>query len=183
MAKKMLKSFSLRFPSDPGIRPARERLATMNFMDGEMDDVRKNLLWLLDKNEQAKYPASYYYLGASLLEAKNYTQASQAMDLYLASLKLTGKQKTSPPFLADAYYVGAQARQGLGQKKEAIALLESALKILPKDGNDMFLYKLGELNMQDGNKPQARKYFEQLIKDGKDPDWRRLATQSLSSIS
>lgn len=183
MAKKMLRSFVLRFPADPSIRNVRERLAAMNYNDGEMEDVRRNISWLLNKNEQAKYPISYYYLGASLNEAKNYAQAALAMDLYLASIKAGVNQKVTPPFLADAYYVGAQARQGNGQKKEAIAMLETALKVLPKDGNDMFVYKLGDLNLQDGNRPQAKKYFEQLIKDGKDPDWRRLAKDSLEFIN
>ena len=179
MTKKMLRGFVMRFPADPHIRQARERLGAISYADGEHAEVRSQLSWLLNKNEQAQYPVSYYYLGRALWSGKSYAQSSLAMELYLASIKGgEGKQ----PLHIDAYYVAAQARQALGQRKEAISLLESALKVIPAERADQFMYKLGELNLQDGKQAAAKGYFEKLIKNAKDADWRRLATQALNSM-
>lgn len=179
MAKKMLRGFTLRYPFDPQIRMAKERLGAINYADGELDDARTQLIWLLNKNEQAKYPVSYYYLGRSLWKGRQYAQTALSMELYLATIK--GAEAKSPLY-TDAVYVTAQARQALGQRKEATALLESALKLVPQDRADQLLYKLGELAQQDGKIVQARSYFERVVKEGKDADWRRLATQSLEDL-
>ena len=179
MAKKMLRNFLTRLPADPQARLGRERLGTLQYLDGEMAEARTNLLWILNKGERAATPISYYYLGRALWLGKSYVQAALAMDLYLASVQGAGQK---PPHIGDAYYVAAQARQSIGQYQQALALLEAGAKAVPKDGRDQFMYKLGEVSLQDGKQAQARNYFEQLAKDGKDPDWRRLATQSLQSL-
>ncbi len=181
MAKKTLQAFVLRFPSDPDTRMARERLAALSYVDGETEAVRDNLLWLLNRGEQARYPVSYYYLGRSLLKEKNYPQAANSMGLYIASVK--PGEKKQPPLLWDAYYVAAISRDAIGQRPEALALLDTGRKIAPKENADQFLYKMAEINLQDGQRQKARSLFEQLSKDGKDPDWRRLATQSLESMN
>lgn len=179
LAKKMLKSFLVRFPADPQARLGRERLGGLQYQDGEQDEARVNLVWLLNKGEQARTPVSYYYLGRALLHGKSYAQASLAIDLYLASVKVEGKK--IPPLLGDAYYAGALSRQALGHYTQALALLESGMKVAP-ELHDQFVYKLGEVSLQDGKPVQARNYFEQLSKEGKDADWRRLAAQSLQAI-
>lgn len=182
LAKKMLRSFLTRFPADPQARLGRERLGGLQYLDGELPEVRANLLWLLNKGEQASTPVSYYYLGRALWEGKSYAQAAMAMELYLATVKVEVAKKGAP-LQGDAYYVGAQARQSLGQYRQALALLEAGVKVVPPERRDQFLYKLGEVNLQDGKQAQARSYFEQLSKEGKDADWRRLATQSLQSLA
>lgn len=180
MAKKMLRNFLTRLPADPQARLARERLGALQYLDGEMAEASTNLLWILTKGERATAPVSYYYLGRALWQGKSYAQAALAMDLYLASVQSAGQK--SPPHVGDAYYVAAQARQSIGQYQQALALLEAGAKAVPKDRRDQFLYKLGEVSLQDGKQAQARNYFEQLAKDGQDADWRRLATQSLQSL-
>jgi tetratricopeptide (TPR) repeat protein len=132
--------------------------------------------WLLNKNEQATFPMSYYYLGRSLWDVKEYPGSALSMELYLAAVK--GMKKQSP-LVADAYYIAASARQGQGDRKAAIALLEAGLKIIPDQHKDQFLYKMGELAMLDGRVEQSRSLFERVIKEGKDPDWQRLARQAL----
>lgn len=179
MAKKMLRDFAFRFPADPQIKGVRERLGAIHYADGELTDVRVQLQWLLNKQEQAKFPISYYYLGRSLWQGRQYAQSAYAMELYLASVKGSESQQ---PLHSDAYYVAAQARGLLGQYKEALVLLQAGLKTSPPDRTDQFIYKLGEFNLQSGNLQQARSHFEQLSKNGKDADWRRLATQSLHSL-
>ncbi len=180
LAKKMLRGFLTRFPADPQARLVSERLAALQYQDGEFGDVRANLSWLLKKGEQARIPISYYYLGRVLWREKGYAQSAQAMEWYLAAMQGSGQKA---PLLGDAYYVAAQSRQALGQYPQAIALLESGLKAVPVEQRDQFLYKLGEVNLQDGRQVQARAYFDQLSKEGKDADWRRLAAQSLQSLA
>ena len=177
LAKKMLRSFLTRFPVDPLARIGRERLAALQFLDNELDEARLNLLWLLNKGEHASLPVSYYYLGRALWQNKSFAQAALAMDLYLASS--TVGNRGTPTLAGDAYYIGAQSRQALGQYALALAQLETGLKAVPPERRDQFLYKLGEVSLQAGRAAQARTFFEQLVKEGKDADWRRLAAQSL----
>lgn len=180
MAKKMLRGFTSRFPASPEIRIVREKLGAINYMDGEMEEVRSNLLWILNKNEHASLSASYYYLGRSLWIGRNYSQAATSMESFISSFKATEVKKQ--PQIPDAYYVAAQSRQALGQTKEALLLLENAIKTVPDERLDPFLYKLGELNLKENNRKEAREYFDRLVKNGKDEDWRRLARQTLQSI-
>lgn len=181
LAKKMLRSFLIRHASDPQARLGRERLGALHYLDGELGEVRSNLSWLLNKGEHASMPISYYYLGRALWDGKSYAQSAQAMELYVATVKAAGA-KTLPPLVGDAYYVGGQARQSLGQYQQALTLFESGAKLVSPERRDQFLYKLGEVNLQYGRPAQARTYFEQLVKEGKDADWRRLAAQSLHSL-
>lgn len=180
LAKKMLRTFLTRFPSDPRASVGKEKLGALQYLDGEQAEARSTLLWLLNKGEQADSPISYYYLGRSLWDAKSHAQAAVAMERYLVTVQALGQKA---PLVGDAYYVAAQARQALGQYPQALQLLEDGMKSVPVERRDQFLYKLGEVNLQDGKQDQARRYFEQLSKEGKDPDWRRLAAQSLHVIA
>ncbi len=180
MARRVLQGFLQRYPAHPQSRWAHERLAAIQYGAREFADVRNSLEWVLDKKERAAYPMSYYYLGKSLWESKEYARAARAMELYLASV---AGEKKPPPLVVDAYYVGASARQALGDRKGAITLLDQGIKQVPADRTEQFLYKLGELTAQDGRPEKARQYFEKIIKEGKDPDWQRLARLSLVEIN
>lgn len=180
LAKKMLRNFLTRYPADPQVRLGRERLGALQYLDGEQAEVRSTLLWLLNTGEQANVPISYYYLGRALWHGKNYTQSALAMERYIAIMQAAGDKA---PLVGDAYYVAGQARQMLGHYQQALQLLGTGLKSVPVERRDQFLYKLGEVSLQDGKPAQARSYFEQLSKEGKDPDWRRLAVQSLQSLA
>jgi TolA-binding protein len=180
MARRVLQSFLQRYPTHAQSRWARERLAAIQYGAREFADVRINLQWILEKNERAAYPVSYYYLGKALWESKDFARVVRAMELYLVSV---AGEKKQPPLVVDAYYVGASARQSLGDRKGAISLLDQGVKQVPADRTEQFLYKLGELTVQDGRPEQARQYFEKIIKEGKDPDWQRLARLSLAEIN
>ena len=180
LAKKMLRTFLTRFPSNPQAKIGREKLGALQYLDGEQAEARSTLLWLLNKGEQAEHPISYYYLGRALWHGKNYAQAAQALERYLFLVQAMGRKA---PLVGDAYYIAAQARQSLGQYRQALQLLESGMKSIPVEHRDQFLFKLGEVHLQAGNQDQARSYFEQLSKEGKDADWRRLAAQSLYAIA
>ena len=73
----------------------------------------------------------------------------------------------------------AASRQALGDRKTATELLEAGLKVASKERKDQFLYKLAELAALDGRIDQSRTLFERILKEGSDPDWQRLARQSL----
>ncbi|MDY0383149.1 tetratricopeptide repeat protein [Trichlorobacter sp.] len=180
LAKKMLRSFLTRFPANPQAKIGKEKLGALQYLDGEQAEARSSLLWLLNKGEQAEHPLSYYYLGRALWDGKNYAQAAQALERYVFIVQALGQKA---PLVGDAYYIAAQARQSLGQYQQSLQLLESGMKSVPVERRDQFLFKLGEVHLQDGKQEQARSYFEQLSKEGKDADWRRLAAQSLYAIA
>lgn len=178
MTRRVLQGFLLKYPAHAQARWAHERLAALQYAAKELSEVRNNLTWLLNKNEHALFPPSYYYLGRALWDSKDYPRAALAMELYLTAVR-GGKEQ--PPLVPDAYYVAASALQNQGNRKKAVALLEQGVKLV-KEHRDQLIYKLGELAMQDGRTSQARQYFEQLVKDGKDPDWQRLARLSLADL-
>ena len=176
MARKVLQSFLQRNPAHSQSRWARERLGGIQFAAHELPAVRAGLSWLLNKNERAAFPVSYYYLGRSLWDAKEYSRTAVAMESYLAVVK---GAKEQPVLMGDAYYVAAASRQALGDRKAAAGLLEAGLKVATRERKDQFLYKLGELAALDGKLEQSRTIFERVLKEGTDPDWQRLARQSL----
>jgi TolA-binding protein len=176
LAEKTARTFLLKFPGHPRARLMMERLAGMYYAEGKYQDVKNTLQWLLVKGGRPQRPESYYYLGRSLWNLKAIAEASKAMELYIAS------RDGGARLLPDAYYVAASAREASGDRKGALRLLESGIKLPPNEHNEGLLYKTGELNLLDGNKQRARNYFEQVAKNGKDPDWQRLAQQALSSL-
>lgn len=177
LAESSLRTFIRRFPSNPRARMVRERLGEICFGAGKYREVKETLLWLLSKGERAQKPESYYYLGRALWTLKEYPQAAKAIDLYLASSGAAGA-----PILPDAYFVAVSARESTGDRKGALRLLEAGLKLPGNPRAEEFLYKAGEINLREGQKKQARSYFEQVTTKGSDPDWQRLARQALESL-
>ena len=180
MAEKTMRSFVRKYPAHPQVRQIMERLAGMYYTDGNYQEVKDTLLWLLNKGEHARKPESYYYLGRSLWNLKVSDQAAKAMEAYLSSRDASGGEV--PRLLPDAYYVAVSAREASGDRKGALRLLESGIKLPANARNEALLYKAGELNLLDGKRQLARSYFEQVAKNGKDPDWQKLAQQALNSL-
>lgn len=180
MAEKTMQTFLRKYPAHPRARMILERLGALYFAGGKQQETKETLLWLLNKKESAQKTESYYYLGRSLWGLKQYAQAVKAMDLYLA--KTAGNDSDRSRLLPDAYFVAASARESSGDRKGALRLLENGIKLPAHGRTEEFLYKAGELNLQEGNKQRARSYLEQVAKSGKDPDWRKLAQQTLDSL-
>jgi TolA-binding protein len=177
LAEKSLRSYINRYPSNPRVRLMMERLGGLSFAESKYREVKDTLVWLLKKGERAQKPESYYYLGRSLLFLKEYSQAVKAIDMYLTSSGSGGVQ-----FLPDAYSAAVSARESTGDRKGALRLLETGLKLPGNPRSEEFLYKAGELNLLEGKKQLARTYFEQVVSKGKDLDWQRLARQALESL-
>jgi len=157
-----------------------ERLGGLMYTEGKHQEAKDTLMWLLNKGEQAHVAESYYYLGRSLWILKQFASAARSMELYLSSG--AGKADKKARFLPDAYYVAASAREASGDRKGALRLVETGLNITTLAGREELLYKAGELTLYEGKKQLARNYFERVIKDGKDPDWQKLARQALESL-
>ena len=180
LAEKTMRAFLSKYPTHPRARMMLERLGAMYFSDGRQQEAKDTLLWLLNKKERALKPESYYYLGRSLWVLKQYSQAVKAMDLYLATGG--GNESDRARLLPDAYFVAASARESSGDRKGALRLLETGIKLPAHGRSEEFLYKAGEINLREGNKQRARSYFEQIATAGKDSDWRKLAQQALDAL-
>ncbi len=177
MAERTIKTFLRKYPADPRSREMTERLGAVYFAADKHQQVKETLLWLLKKGERAQRVKSYYHLGRSLWSLQQYPQASKAMDMFFAvpAARDTG-------VLPDAYYVAASSREAVGDRKGALKFLDAALKLPDNKRHEEFVYKAGDINLREGNISRAREMFEQLVKNGKDPDWQKLAGQALASI-
>jgi TolA-binding protein len=176
-AERTIKAFLSKFPSNQRARLMTERLGSIYFSTEKHQQVKETLLWLLNKGEHAQLAVSYYQLGRSLWSLQLYSQAAKSMDLFLAAH--TG---SDPHLLPDAYFVAGSARESLGDRKGALKLFEAALKLPDNNRNEEFIYRAGQINLLEGNTRRARGLFDQLAKNGKDPDWQKLAQQALSSL-
>lgn len=176
-AERAIKAFLRKFPADPRSREMTERLGEVYFTADKHQQVKETLLWLLNKGEKARMPESYYRLGRSLWTLQLYPQASRTMDIYLAAAPVRDTR-----LLPDAYYVAVSSRENIGDRKGALKLLDAALKLADNRRREEFIYKSGDISLRDGNISRARAMFEQLDKNGKDPDWQKLARQALATI-
>lgn len=176
-AERTIKAFLGKFPADPKSRLMAERLGSIYFSSGKHQQVKETLLWLLNKGERARRTESYYQLGRSLWELKLYQQAAKSMGLYLAAQK-----GIDPGTLPDAYFVAGSSRESMGDRKGALKLFEAALKLPNNPRNDEFVYRTAQINLHEGKTGRAKELFDQLVKNGKDPDWQKLARQALTSF-
>lgn len=173
-AERTIKSFLAKFPGGPSARLMTEKLGAIYYAADKHQQVKETLLWLLNKGEYAQLAESYYQLGRSLWALQLYSQAARSMDLFLAST--SGRDARLVP---DAYFVAGSSRESMGDIKGALKLFEAALKTPDNKRYEEFVYKTGQINHRAGNIKRAKELFGQLAKDGKDPDWRKLAEQSL----
>jgi TolA-binding protein len=177
-AENTFKSFLKKYPQNPRARLMMERLGALYYASDKHQQVKDTMLWLLNKGEKAQKNGSYYLLGRSLWSLQNFSQAGKAMELFLSA-----PGSHDPRLLPDAYFVAASAREASGDRKGALKLLDTALKLPDNKRNDEFLYKAGEINLRDGNATHAKVLFEYLSKNAKDADWQKLAQQSLATLS
>jgi TolA-binding protein len=176
-AERTIKAFLGKFPANPRARLMTERLGSIYFSTEKHQQVKDTLLWLLNKGARAQRAESYYQLGRSLWALQLYPQAAKSMDLFLAT-----PSGRDPHLMPDAYFVAGSARESLGDRKGALKLFEAALKLPDNSRNEEFIYRTGQINLREGNTRRARELFEQLEKNGKDPDWQKLAQQALTSL-
>ncbi|HXE96350.1 MAG TPA: tetratricopeptide repeat protein [Dongiaceae bacterium] len=176
-AEQAIKAFLKKYPANPRARLMTERLGAIYFSADKYKQVKETLLWLLNKGERAQRTESYYLLGRSLWALQLYPQAAKSMDLFLAA-----PSGRDPSIVPDAYFVAGSARESSGDLKGALKLFEAALRLPDNKRNEEFIYRAGQINLSVGNTVRAKGLFDQLAKNGKDPDWQKLAQQALASI-
>jgi len=175
-AERTLREFLRKYPASPRTRLILERLGAICYAGDKHQQVKEAMLWLLNKGEKAQRAESYYLLGRSLWSLKLYPQASTAMELFVAA------GGHDPLLLPDAYFVAASAREISGDRKGALKLLDAAIKLPDNKRSGEFIYKAGEINLRAGNTQHAKRLFDYLASNGKDPDWQKLARQALVSL-
>jgi TolA-binding protein len=176
-AERTIKAFLGKFPGNPRARLMMERLGSIYFSTEKYQQVKETLLWLLNKGEHAQRAESYYQLGRSLWALQLYAQAAKSMDLFIAA-----PSGRDPLLVPDAYFVAGSARESMGDRKGALKQFEAALKLPDNRRNEEFIYRAGQINLHEGNTGRAKSLFGQLAKNGKDPDWQKLAQQALASL-
>ncbi|MEI7817171.1 MAG: tetratricopeptide repeat protein, partial [Desulfuromonadales bacterium] len=176
-AERTIKSFLNKFPANQRARLMTERLGSIYFSTEKHQQVKETLLWLLNKGEHAQRADSYYQLGRSLWSLQLYSQSAKAMDHFLAA-----PLGRDPRLVPDAYFIAGSARESLGDRKGALKVFEASLALPNNLRNEEFIYRTGQINLQEGNTKRAKGLFDQLAKNGKDPDWQNLARQALTSL-
>ncbi len=176
-AERTMKAYMGKFSGKPQARLMSERLGSLYFSTAKHPQVKETLLWLLNKGEKAQRAESYYQLGRSLWELQLYSQAAKSMDLFISA-----PSGRDPRLVPDAYFVAGSSKESLGDRKGALKLFETALKLPDNKRNEEFVYRAGQINLQEGNIVRAKGLFEQLAKNGKDIDWQKLAQQALTTL-
>lgn len=176
-AERTMKAYMGKFSGKPEARLMTERLGSLYFSTGKYPQVKETLLWLLNKGEKARRTESYYQLGRSLWELQQYSLAAKSMDLFIAA-----PSGRDPRLVSDAFFVAGSAKESLGDRKGALKLFEAAIKLPDNKRNEEFVYRAGQINLQEGNLARAKGLFDQLAKNGKDADWQKLAQQALVSL-
>lgn len=170
--------FLERFPKRPEAGSIRERLAALRFQEGRMESVITELTHLLKPKVRAEMPESYYYLGKALVAKGKPQVADRALSAFIAARK----GSLQADYRADAYYTLALTRQASGNRRGAIDACKGGLAVATDGEHDQFLYKLGELLVQERRIPEARAQWEKLAREGRDEQWRKLAGQAMASL-
>lgn len=178
LMEKAAGEFVERFPAHPWVQRFREELAAVEYNRGDFQRVVGRLSGMLASGTRPEYAESLYYLGKSLDAAGNRRDAERAMLLFLAELR---RREMSSPLAADASYVAATARLSRGDRKGAKEILRAAGEASPEE-RDPFLYKLGEIARSEGRYEEAAHYLRTVVKEGKDPDWRDMASRLLADM-
>lgn len=172
-------TFIDRFPQHPQLGPVKERLAELLYRRSDHGGVITHLSWLSDRNARAASTMSYYYLGKAHLAKGSPAAAEIPMGHFIAA---AGNNKGMLPLVADAYFSLGVARARGGDHGSALTAVTRGLNLAPPERQDQYRFKLAEIQAAAGRPDAARKIWEQVIKEGKDPEWQALAANSLANL-
>ena len=172
--------FIQKFPRHQGVNAVREKLGKIKFHKGDMPAVAVELGWLLAGSNSPESPESWYYLGKALASQQNHKNADKALFRHISLVK---DLEVKPPLLADAYYACASERAAGGDRAGGLSLYRTGLEIAGSDMRDQFLYKIGELYLQEGKNDEAKHHWERIVKEGTDPVWQKMAAQALADLA
>jgi TolA-binding protein len=172
------KVFLARFGSDGRSGTVRERLAGIQFRNRDMHAVFSTLSPLLSGNGTALFPESYYYFGKACASVGDPARAERAMIRFLAA----GRNGAGSFLTSDARMVAASAMLARKDAVGAMEMYRAGYETCQGEQREMFLYKMGVLSRREGRRGEARSRWEQLIREGKDPVWTRMASQALADM-
>lgn len=178
LAENLCRNFVARFPKDQRIPSVRERLGRLLFRKNDFAGAVEQLSWLLAKGARPAAVDSYYLLGKALAKQNNLDAAEREMLLFLAARE----KGAVSPYDSDAYLVAAATRQAHGDPRGVLSYYVAGYRETTGDRRDMFLYKIGELYHGQGMAVEAKKRWEQLVKEGTDPSWKKLAQQGVADL-
>lgn len=167
------------FPDHPSAQGYRERLAVLAFNRGDMSQVVMRLSDLLQEKRHPEAIESLYYLGKAMDRLGNHRGAERAMLRFLTENRQHSGGTTLVP---DAYYVAATACLSRNDRIDAVALFQAGSEVAPAGARDPFVYKLGELARNEKRYADAVRYFQTVVREGKDPEWKKMASQALADM-
>jgi TolA-binding protein len=173
------KVFLARFAADARSGRVREILAGIQFRNRDLRAVFATLSPLLSGNGTVLYPESHYYFGKACATVGETARAERAMVIFLG----TGRDGDGSFLVSDARMVVAAARLARKDAAGAMEMYRVGYERSRGEQKEMFLYKMGELSRNEGRRGEARSRWEQLIREGKDPVWTRMASQSLADMA
>jgi tetratricopeptide (TPR) repeat protein len=175
MTEAAAKVFLARFPADGLAGRVRDRLGWLQYRNGDMAAVSATLAPILVRKEGSSSPESYYYLGKACERQRDPQRAERSMEIYLERIG----SAADTTLAADARMVLASGRLARRDRPGALAVFRKGFEVSTGERREMFLYKMGEVEMLDGKYADARACWERLVKEGRDPVWRSLAVQAL----
>jgi tetratricopeptide (TPR) repeat protein len=179
IAESVGRSFLERFPKNSLAWDVIGRLGEIYFRKGKMTEVVAILSRIDKKGGCAVYPESFYFLGKARQSLHDLPAAERDMALFNEEL---AKKGYNSPFEADALMVRAEAMISRGDDKGAVAMYRAGYAIADDDFRDACLYKMGELYERLGDVEAAKNSWEMLVKDSKDPIWKKMASDQLSEL-
>ncbi len=180
LAETSARSFIQRYPRHEAIWPVKEKLGKICFMKNDMAAVVTELGWLAETSRSPASHESYYFLGKAMIERQNQKGGEKLLARFISLVK---DQTLGSGFLADAYYLSAAARASFGDTDTAMQRYQAGLEVAGDEERDQFLYKMGEVSLQQGKEDEARVWWERLVKEGVDEVWKKMASQSLADLA
>jgi TolA-binding protein len=171
--------FIQKFPSMSQSQRVRELMGDIDYRNGNYEGVKKELAFLVEPKVRALIPESYYYLGKVLETGGQIKSSGKAMELFITALN---DRKSTSPLISDAYFIVGTSLLAERNSVKAMASFNAGLEKASQDGRDRFIYRIGDLQKKEGRREDAKKSWEMIVKEGRDPVWQKLAAQELANI-
>ena len=178
MAAGAAKIFLARHAASAMAVKVRERLGWIQYRNGDLSSAYDTLLPLLSAKGPVPDAETFYCLGKVCEHRQDLARAEKAMGLFLSG---SGTASGSP-MVADARMVIASARIARGDLKGAFSVYRAGQEASAGEQREMFIYKVGEALKMMGRDEEARDHWQLLVREGKDPVWKKLAHNGLSDL-
>ena len=169
------REFLARFPADARAGRVREQLGRVGFERGDLGMVSRELRFLMAKGGKPQLPESDYYLGKALEGGGDHLGAARSL------ARFTAGAKEGSALLLDGYFALAGALAALKDYPGALAACRSGAKLASGEAAGQFLYKMGELQLQQGMVRQATASWEQAAAGG--GTWGKLASEAINDLN